>query len=342
MPKPDLKQHIAEILEKHARGACTPEEEQFLIEWYNNIGDEKDIDPDIASMSQIRQRIWSRINPLKFKKQSRSWPYKVAAIIVFPVMVAIGLYTFWPADQHHELAHARKNAVSTFSLLDRVVNDGPEARRVTLKDGSVITLQRNSEIQYASAFNSKIRAVRLKGEAFFDITPDPNRPFMVYANEVVTKVLGTSFNIRAYDKDEEITVSVKTGRVSVYTKSRHSAGANAPPQNEVILTPNQKIVFDRHNEVVSKQLVEEPEIILPESSLFAMQFEGAPVPEILDLLAESYGVDISFDKTLLKNCRLTTSMSDEGLYERIEVICKAIGASYTIEDAVIIITSSGC
>ena len=87
---------------------------------------------------------------------------------------------------------------------------------------------------------------------------------------------------------------------------------------------------------------EKPEIILPNSNLFRMQFENEEVAEIFEVLKENYGVEILYDKAMLNNCRLTTSMSDEGLYERIQVICKAIGASYSVKDAVISIESNGC
>ena len=116
----------------------------------------------------------------------------------------------------------------------------------------------------------------------------------------------------------------------------------ARQDKEVILTPNQKMVYYRNIEKVSKGLVENPEIILPNSNLFRMRFENAEVSQIFDVLAENYGVDIRYDEELLNDCRLTTSMSDEGFYERIEVICKAIGATYSVEDAVISIQSNGC
>ena len=103
------------------------------------------------------------------------------------------------------------------------------------------------------------------------------------------------------------------------------------------------MIYHRELEALSKGLVEKPEIILPNSDLFHMKFENEDVSEILDVLQENYGVVIRYDKDLLSHCKLTTSMSDEGLYERIEVICKAIGASYTLDDgAVITIKSNGC
>jgi len=93
---------------------------------------------------------------------------------------------------------------------------------------------------------------------------------------------------------------------------------------------------------VVKQLVEDPQIILPQSKLFKMSFDEVPVTKIFKVLEENYGVDIVYDEEALKRCTLTTAMSDEGLYQRIEVICKAIKAEYTVDEAVIYIKSRGC
>src|SRR5690606_23322087 len=124
----------------------------------------------------------------------------------------------------------------------------------------------------------KTREVRLKGEAFFNVHRDPEKPFMVYADEVVTRVLGTSFNVRAYEDDGEITVAVRTGKVSVYAQKSNAAGEIE--ESETILTPNQQMVYHKLAEKISKQPVENPEILLPGSDLFSMHFENDEVSKI--------------------------------------------------------------
>jgi transmembrane sensor len=337
-----LPNQFQELLEKFSRGECTPEEEQFVIDWYNNIPQpEKTVVPGKDKV-RFEEKLWAAINPMPVQK--RSWRPLIirAAIITIPLLALAGFFfdrefisTFVSAVPSEVLAQKSEN---------RFFNEGKTARPILLQDGSKVVLQPDSEIITTTDFNaSKTREVRLKGEAFFEVERDPGKPFMVYTNEVVTRVLGTSFNIRAYENDREITVAVKTGKVSVYANSGNTAGKNniLPPQ-EVILTPNQQMVYHRVREEVIKQLVENPEIILPNSNLFRMQFENAEVAEIFQVLEENYGVEILYDKALLNDCKLTTSMSDEGLYERIQVICKAIGATYSVKDAVISIKSNGC
>src|SRR5690606_635463 len=148
----------------------------------------------------------------------------------------------------------------------------------------------------------------------------------VFTREVVTKVLGMSFTIRVNEKDREITVAVKSGKVRVYTNTRDEEN----PTNSVTITPNQKIVYNRETSEISKQLVEKPEIVLEKPTLFEMKYDGVSVIRIFQVLEENYGVEIDFDEALWNECVLTTKMSDEGLMERIEIITKAIGATYSV------------
>lgn len=335
-----LPQQLQDLLNKHSRGDCTPEEEQLIIDWYDRIGENEHPEVDGAEIHRTAECIWNNINPRPVGKPL--WPRVLlrSAAVIIPLVACASL--FITRDSISELI----TTAPTEPLLENQVstlysNESHVSRRIALPDGSEVVLQPASEIRLADNFGNATRELHLKGEAFFDVTRDPQRPFLVYSNEVVTRVLGTSFNVRAYEGDKEITVAVKSGKVSVYTNKQ--APGQLTQANEVVLTPNQQIVYHRFREVVSKQLVEEPEIILPHSQLFMMQFENAPVAEILEVLEQNYGVEIRYDGNDLRHCRLTTSMSDEGLYERIEVICKAIGASYAVsDDAAITISSKGC
>jgi hypothetical protein len=144
----------------------------------------------------------------------------------------------------------------------------------------------------------------------------------------------------AYEGAKEISVAVKTGKVSVI-KSKDDT-TNQPELGEVILTPNQEVIYNTMQENFSKKLVDEPQPILDKPTLFATQYDNAPVNKILAVLEQNYGIDIEYDEQILSNCILTTSMAEEGLYERIEVICKAIGAQFELHDTRIVIKSNGC
>lgn len=219
--------------------------------------------------------------------------------------------------------------------LHEVINTSNEPMLVGLSDGSSVTLEKNSRLSYSKDFTGVEREVFLSGEAFFDVTKNPAKPFVVYANELVTKVLGTSFSIKAFEEDQRVIVSVKTGKVSVFankSKTTESLAAKG-----VTLIPNQRAIFSRTKETLSRTLVEQPQIVISKEELTHFTFTNAPVASIFEALKKAYGVEIRYDEEVLSGCRLTTSLSNETLYERLDVICEAIDATYkVIEDQVVI------
>ena len=163
---------------------------------------------------------------------------------------------------------------------------------------------------------------------------------MVHANEVVTRVLGTSFRVKAPDDGADVVISVKTGKVSVYTES---AGSKSLTQkNAVILLPNQQVTYLREEDVFGKALVADPEILIPSLKRNEFVFENTPVREVFRKLQQAYGVEIIFDEEILNNCFFTAPLGSEPLFEKLEIICRAIGARYETIDAKVVITSTGC
>lgn len=215
---------------------------------------------------------------------------------------------------------------------------------VTLEDGSKITLAPESKLRYAKKFSEIKREVYLTGEAFFDIRKDANRPFFVYANELVTKVLGTSFIIKAYQASKEVTVEVKTGRVSVFPKSdpELKSKENNHELEGIVLSPNQKIIYARDQVRMVKTLVEKPEIIVSKANTPQFIFEDVPATEAFDAIGKAYGIDILYDEELLKDCPLTAILENQTLHDKLTIICKAIEATYVILDGQIVIHGKGC
>lgn len=327
-------QEFRSLLEKYAAGQCSPEEIKLVEDWYDNIstGEEQPRFPE----PEYEEQLWNKVRPRTGSPKSRSSWLKIAASIAFFLSVSAALY-FILTEETTPTGLAVAGADSGM-LTEQYTNVSGHAKKIRLEDGSVITLQPASKILFPKRFNKFKREIELHGEAFFEIRRDTLRPFIVYSRDIVTKVLGTSFTVRALDSDPEVRVSVKTGKVSVSTKPRERSSAEQP----VILTPNQEVVFNRQEEKIIKQLVEKPEIILAQPTLIEMQYRNTPVSEIFAAIELNYGIRIEYDSVKMQNCVLTTNMNEEGLLERIEIICKAIDATYTVADAVIRIEASGC
>src|SRR5690606_35184035 len=92
---------------------------------------------------------------------------------------------------------------------------------------------------------------------------------------------------------------------------------------------------------LSRMIVSEPKAIIPAEEFDRMRFEGAPVKEIFDALEKVYGVDIAYDEEKFATCTLTTSISGQNIYNRLDIICKVIGASYEVKDGRIMIYGPG-
>jgi transmembrane sensor len=338
------------LLAKHLRGECTPEEEAMVLKFYNAIGKEpEELAEGEKSLveDKLLTKLQSKIQTAQKQKEGAQrflfTTRKIAASFLILLVAGASLYFFKYGFFFSDLAYFTNGSGTdqhTAKMIE-VFNSADEPRDIALPDGSQIQLSPKSTINYPETFASDKREVYLTGEAFFDVAKDPQHPFLVYTAKVVTKVLGTSFKIKAFHEEKEITVEVRTGKVSVYTQDTNAGHADSS-QEAVILTPNQMAVYNKEEEHVSRQLVEEPHVILPESTLFKMEYDGASAATLFEVLEENYGVTIVYDEKILSNCILTTSLTEEGLYERIKIICEAIGARYAIEGTNIVIHSDGC
>lgn len=212
---------------------------------------------------------------------------------------------------------------------------------ILLEDSSVVTLEPQSELALPEKFAPEKREVYLKGEAFFQISHNPERPFLVKTNELVTRVLGTSFTVRSFEKDRNASVSVKTGRVTVYSK-RDEPLADAPEKViGVVLKPNQRALFDKQESRLVKVIVDVPLRVreIPAASLI---FDEAPVKNVFKTLEEVYGIELFFNEELLSDCQLTANLSGLPMYEQLDLICRIIHAEYEVVDGQVIIHGEGC
>jgi transmembrane sensor len=224
------------------------------------------------------------------------------------------------------------------------INDTDKPKLVALQDGSSVLLQPQSRISYPQSFTGTKREVFLYGEAFFEVAKNPEQPFFVYANGLVTKVLGTSFIISAFDTEKDVKVVVKTGKVSVFALTDENLQTQQADNKlgGMVLTPNQQIVFSPMNLRFTRSLIADPALLDLPIQKQSFNFKGTPIKEVFEALEKSYGIKILFDAEVMKNCFLTASLSDEPLFEKIDLICRTINAQHEQLDASIIIYSKGC
>lgn len=295
-----------------------------------------------------REKLWKKIEkeveePAKSPTTTVTDVLKIAASVLVFLIVGSGAYYYFISSQAPGLLLAPSETADNTNTLDKRFNNTAKPLTILLSDGSTVVLQPNSSIQYPYTFQQDVREVHLEGEAFFEIAKDIQRPFLVYANDLVTKVLGTSFSVRAYDSEPNVIVEVRSGKVSVFpqVKEAKKADVENPRKEGLVLTPNQQAVYTKEDSKLVKSLFENPTLLsTPEKQYF--EFTDARMKDVFKAIEESYGVQIVYDEEAMVNCFLNASLTNESLQEKLRLICRATNASYEIMDTHIIVYGKGC
>lgn len=280
--------------------------------------------------------------PVPVRRIAPVWKYAAAAVVICAVLGVATLIFTHEKKPPEKFAYA---AVTSSRQLIESINTSTNTITVPLPDGSTVKLASNSRISYESNFDSlQTRDVYLSGQAFFNVKKNPHHPFRVFANEIVAKVLGTSFTIRAFEKDTIIQVTVSTGKVSVYSQGQVTVKESAAPNKlgGIIVTPNQQLVYEKLHQEFQKVLLDNPVMINTVSVNKTMAYEDVPIDKVFEDLGRDYGINIVYDSELLKKCTVTADLSNESFYHKLDLICRAMGARYEVIDAQVVIQSNGC
>jgi transmembrane sensor len=325
------------LLRRYQAGQTTIEETRRVEAWYESMGDTSEQPVDSVEDKAVQQRMWAYI---KVKTDSetvvralpiyrQNW-FRVAASVL--LLVGLFGYGLW------QWSAGRKEPVE---LLSVQMNNTKQPMHIRLDDGSDVTLEPGSFLRYPSHFSATKREVFLTGEAFFSVTRQPQRPFLVITDRVVTRVLGTSFRVKAFGGKANVSVTVRTGKVSVFSRSTANTAAKEL-NNAVVLVPNQRAVFYPADARLVKTLAENPVLLMPDNQQPDFNFVDTPLPVVFDRLEKAYGVDFVYDADALARCTLTARLGDESLYEKLVLISEVTHARHEVIDGQVVIDSRGC
>ncbi|MCK8495444.1 FecR family protein [Spirosoma sp. RP8] len=326
-----------QLLRRYRSGQATAEETRRVEAWYESMGTKSKQPVDSVEDKAVQQRMWAYIQTetdsqtvvRSLPVYRQSW-FRVAA----SVLLLLGLfgYGLW------QWSDGRKEPVE---LLSVQMNNTQKPMRIRLDDGSSVTLEPGSFLRYPSHFSATKREVFLTGEAFFSVTRQPQRPFLVITDRVVTRVLGTSFRVKAFGGKANVSVTVRTGKVSVFSRPTTSTSAKEL-DNAVVLVPNQRAVFYPADARLVKTLAENPVLLTPDNQQPDFNFVDTPLPVVFDRLEKAYGVDFVYDADALARCTLTARLSNESLYEKLALISEVTHARHEVIDGQVVIDSRGC
>lgn len=337
------------MLERYQKGIATPKEKRAMDIWYDSMQPEEEGLPDLTG-EELKKEIWQDIRsrmhqgPEYASSEKRRWwqsdYFKIAAA---SVLLVTG-YMFYRTFSFQQVVISGISG-SEISQLERASNATSAVKEIMLSDGSRVTLDPGAVLFYSGEFDRDKRVVYLKGSGFFEVSPDPARPFLVYTDDIVTKVLGTSFTIHKNEGSGSIEVAVITGKVMVGKTGGSNSGAGLSAKDGVTLTPNRKVTYYAESERYVTGLVDEPRIIEKGDNYHkpdAFVFREVPLSTVLEKLEKAYGVEIEVSNERLKNCRITADLSKDDLYGRLEIICAAVNARFELADDKVMIAGRGC
>lgn len=335
------KEEAQELLKRYRLGECTERELEIISRWYKSYnGNEVNLF-DENKLHRVKSEMFANIyeNISRFEQKAKirqndempvrklyNFEYlkRIAAVVLMGVII-----TFFIQNQMGEvdqLSHEMVEEKPSTEVLPSIVY---------LSDGSVVKLKAGSKLEYPNSFRGSTREVTLIGEAFFDVAKNKEKPFIIHSANLTTTVLGTSFNIRAYENDESTEVSVVTGKVSV------SVNNNVSKKENLVLEPNQRVVYSRKKKSLVQMEIQE-EVAENTSKKAKLIFNETSLEEIVKVLNNYYDVNIKLENSRMNSCLITAELTDEPIEVSLKIITKAIGADYEILEEKIVLKGKGC
>lgn len=275
----------------------TKEKEAASLEYWNELNTEINSDT-YSALKRVNQRIGYT------KSQTTYIPYhqkllRIAAVLI-PLFIMAGGYLYYTRDKLIEISVAYG-----------------ETRHLFLPDSSEIWINSGSSIKYPKVFTDDQRQIYLKGEAYFSVKKNPAKPFIVKTEPLSVKVLGTKFNVKAYPGDENVTTTLTSGKVEVFTSLQESQ----------ILRPNEQLTYNINTSAmnIEQVLPVETDAWLVGQILFI----NSSFNEIKQTLERHFNVTID-DKTAISASRSYTVkfLKGETLTEILDVLKDVVGFTY--------------
>ena len=327
--KPTLKQefyHINDdLLVKQLLGEADAGEEKAVADWINSdaananyylqlkqvwdrskmLAVESTIDENKA-WQKFQQRIDNATNKKTTPLLPFSW-MKIAASALLLVGLALSAYLLLNKGAGYK---------------EVMVQTGQNVLTDTLYDGSMVTLNKKSSIIYEKKLNGKTRTVALKGEAFFKVTPDKLKPFIITVNDVRVTVVGTSFNVKSENGNTEVVV--ETGIVRV-TRSGET----------IDLKAGEKLLIPAANGQLEKKNVTDQLYNYYRTKEFVC--DDTPLWKLVEVLNKAYDSNITIGRNELRELRINTTFNNESLDKILEIIHLTFDITVTQKDGQIIL-----
>lgn len=334
------QENIENLIWGYLSGELTATEELELSRWLATSEENRKLFAGfadqwaIAHVPYFNTQSKSDFEKLKSKIQKTETPPKRKAVRLFlslrkiavaaVVVLAMSSLSFYAGYSYIQ----KQDKVVSF---ETVVPFGSRSK-VILPDQSVVWVNAGSSLQYNEDFSKKSREVFLKGEAYFEVTPDSLMPFIVKSDKLDVKVLGTTFNVRTYEEEDQVDVILRTGKVDV------SMNGPASGRQTYHLLPNEKLSYNKRTTALDKIRVNADDYCVWING--GMKFVSVPFSQLISELERKYNIKLIVNSpSLLQSVYSGTFKAEQTVEDILEEIdierkyeWKQSGNTYTICD----------
>lgn len=327
------------LVERFFNDQCTYEEAEEVLAWLSTRRGEQylqqRIEAGLSAADKVHApegdprsaRMWQNIQRKRLETDLRKrhgrgrtqFPgfLRVAAIIAVFLLAGILYVGLNPSRSGHSIA----------MLSYRTTQN--QHKKLTLSDGSTIILNGDSQLLIPGAFSQQTRKVILKGEAYFEIKHNADKPFVIQAGDAVIKDLGTAFNVNVDSAGGDVQVAVFSGEVSL-------RGRKDPESKATFLTKNH---YGRLSSRTGVTRVEETDVRNYRSWMIGrMVFDKTSLPEIDLQLHRIYHMNSTISDPELRNLKLTADFKSGPVGEVLEIIATSLNIHYRLDGSHIIWT----
>lgn len=303
-----------ELLKKYLEGNTNLEENRAVYQWIKKSSENEKEFRRLRKLHDIS--LWQKVDvPVKNRKRQMVRTYmRVAAILLLGIVL---VYSYKNYEKIGVFFNSIVRGNDNIAMQQIIVPAGQNLK-VELADGTTVWLNSKSTLLYPENFsNSSERLVELSGEGFFNVTHDQKKPFIVKTDNYNIKVLGTEFNVKAYEKTEKFTTSLIRGSVEV------SSGID---NQSVVLVPNQAVtVVNSHLTIIP---VDENELLWREGIL---SINDKTIPELILILEQYFDVSIIVENHSLSSSKYTGKFRiKDGVEQILKVLQIQNDFSYTV------------
>ncbi|MEE9431662.1 MAG: FecR family protein [Melioribacteraceae bacterium] len=320
-----LNKFSTEQLVKYFSGVSLPKEKRTILLWANeseenqkaleelretwiitgNIPD--DFNPDVSNAWSVVSKRIEKIENVETKskgiKKFQYYLVRIAAVFV------IGFAIYFMSELNN-------NPIQNF---DKQIITTVAKQNILLPDGSSVWLNENSSLKYSKSFEGSERVVVLNGEAYFEVTKNPNKPFIVQTHNSKVRVLGTSFNYKAFDNNTSNVLTVNSGKVLF-------AATNNKNEKVVLVKGEKAELVIENNSITKTKNIDKNYLAWKTGKLI---FENDKFENIVKVLSNHYKKNIKIETNALKSTKLTVTFDNKSLEEILNIIDLTLSVTHS-------------